>query len=164
MMQKVFNNSILKGLASILFIGLVLSCNKPPSTSSYYRPNYERGGYDSGVGLNFGIDEKYPIEILQGTDKPANAFEEIENLKIEGEYPLTTDQEYKGRMLKRGNDEQQKRDLLKQMVEKAQDLGASGLMNVNYKVFSTATTSGYILTGKAFRYVIKPQPKPAKNY
>jgi uncharacterized protein YbjQ (UPF0145 family) len=64
-------------------------------------------------------------------------------------------------MLKRGNDEQQKRDLLKQMVEKAQDLGASGLMNVNYKVFSTASTSGYILTGKAFRYVIKPQPKPA---
>ena len=82
MMQKVFNNSIGKGLASILFIGLVLSCNKPPSTSSYYRPNYERGGYDSGVGLNFGIDEKYPIEILQGTDKPANAFEEIEKQKI----------------------------------------------------------------------------------
>jgi uncharacterized protein YbjQ (UPF0145 family) len=41
------------------------------------------------------------------------------------------------------------------MVAQAQDLGASGLMKVNYKVFSTAKTTGYTLSGTAFKYVVK---------
>ncbi|WP_144080057.1 hypothetical protein [Flectobacillus major] len=162
MMQKVFKNITPKCYLVGLISVITMSCAKPPQTSSYYRPNYQTGGYDSGLGLGFGVADKYPIEIFQGTERPENAIEEIEKLTISAEYPLTQDQEYKGRMLKRGNDEQQKRDLMNQLVEKAQDLGASGLVNVNYKVFSTAKTSGYILTGTAYRYVLKPQVK--SNY
>ncbi len=151
MMQKPFKQFfLLLAIATLCY-----ACNKPLQTSQYYKPNYERGGYDSGTGFDFGGKDKYPIEILQGTDRPQSKFVEIEKLTISAEYPLTSDQEYKGRMLKRGNDEQQKRDLMNELVAKAQDLGASGLMNVNYKVFSTATTSGYILTGVAFKYVVR---------
>jgi hypothetical protein len=139
----------------------LLGCqsNKNLQTSSYYKPNYQTGGYDQGVGLGFKIPDKYPIEVLQGGDVPKTAFEEMDKLTITEETPLTTDQEFKGRMLKRGNDQQEKEAILARMVAQAQDLGASGIMNVNYKVFSTATTSGYILTSTAFRYILKPVVK-----
>jgi hypothetical protein len=147
--------TILTVMASFVLMGLLSSCAKAPQTSSYYRPNYTTGGTDSGTGFDFGGKDHYPIEILQGNDKPQSGYEELKKLSLTGEYPLTPDQEHKGRMLNRGNDEQQKRDLMKDLIAQAQDLGASGIMNVNYKVFATATTSGFILSGVAFRYTVK---------
>ncbi|MFY7889833.1 MAG: hypothetical protein ACOVOW_13020 [Spirosomataceae bacterium] len=147
--------TIFAAIGYLLVMGLLSSCSKPAQTSSYYRPNYEKGGYDAGTGFDFGGKDHYPIEILQGDDKPQTAYEELKKLSLTGEYPLTPDQEHKGRMLNRGNDEQQKRDLMKDLVAQAQDLGASGIMKVNYKVFSSATTSGFILSGVAFKYTMK---------
>lgn len=129
--------------------------NKNLQTTSYYQPNYQTGTYDQRAGLGFQIPDKYPIEILIGQEKPQTETQEIEKLTISDESPIQPNQEYKGRMLNRGNDQQQKKALLDRMVAQAQDLGASGLMNVNYKVFSSAKTTGYILSGTAFRYVLK---------
>jgi len=129
--------------------------NKNVQTTSYYKPNYEAGGYEQKSGLGFQIPDKFPIEILQGDEKPQTAFEEIEKLTISDESPIQPEQVYKDKMLKRGNNQQEKKALLDRMVTQAQDLGASGLMNVNYKVFSTQKTTGYILSGTAFRYVLK---------
>ena len=129
--------------------------NKNLQTSSYYQPNYQTGTSDRRDGLGFQIPDKYPIEILIGQEKPQTETQEIEKLTISDESPIQPDQLYKGRMLNRGNDQQQKKALLDRMVLQAQDLGASGLMNVNYKVFSSAKTTGYILSGTAFRYVLK---------
>jgi hypothetical protein len=136
---------------------LLLSCksNKNLQTTSYYQPNYQTGSSDRHDGLGFQIPDKYPIEILIGQEQPQAQTESIEKLSISDETPIQPDQLYKGRMLKRGNDQQQKKALLDRMVLQAQDLGASGLMNVNYKVFSTANTTGYTLSGTAFRYVLK---------
>ena len=136
---------------------LFSSCksNKNLQTSSYYQPNYQTGGGEQKTGLGFQIPDKYPIEILIGNEQPQAQTENIEKLSISDETPIQSDQLYKGRMLKRGNDQQQKKALLDRMVLQAQDLGASGLMNVNYKVFTTAKTSGYTLSGTAFRYVLK---------
>lgn len=128
--------------------------NKNLQTTSYYQPNYQTGTNDRHDGLGFAIPDKYPIEILIGQEQPQAATQEIEKLTISDESPLQPDQLYKGRMLNRGNDQQQKKALLDRMVVQAQDLGASGLMNVNYKVFSTAKTTGYTLSGTAFRYVL----------
>ncbi len=139
-------------------VSLLLTNCQPTKTfqpTSYYSPNYQGGGYDQHTGLGFKVPDKYAIDVLQGDEQPKESFEEIEKLTISEEFPLTANQEYKGRMLKRGNDQQEKEAILARMVAQAQDLGASGLMKVNYKVFSTATTSGYILTGTAFRYVLK---------
>jgi hypothetical protein len=129
--------------------------SKNLQTTSYYQPNYQTGGYEQRPGLGFQIPEKYPIEVLIGDEKPQTAVQEIEKLTISDETPIQPNQDYKGTMLKRGNDQQQKKALLDRMVAQAQDLGASGLMNINYKVFSTQKTSGYILTGTAFKYVLK---------
>ncbi|MDZ7897611.1 MAG: hypothetical protein U5N85_06230 [Arcicella sp.] len=129
--------------------------NKNVQTTSYYKNNYETGGTEQRSGLGFQIPDKYPIEILEGQDKPQLAYEEIEKLSLSDESPIQPDQEYKGKMLKRGNNQQEKKAMLDRLVAQAQDLGASGLMNVNYKVFSTQKTTGYTLSGTAFRYVVK---------
>lgn len=144
-------------LLPTFFCLLLTSCksNKNLQTTSYYQPNYQTGTSDRRDGLGFQIPDKYPIEILIGNEQPQAQTESIEKLSISDESPIQPDQLYKGRMLKRGNDQQQKKALLDRMVLQAQDLGASGLMNVNYKVFSSANTTGYILSGTAFRYVLK---------
>lgn len=141
----------------ITFYGNLNACtsNKNVQTTSYYKNNYETGTYDQKTGLGFQVPDKFPIEILEGQDKPQTAYEEIQNLSLSDESPIQPDQEYKGKMLKRGNNQQEKKVMLDRLVAQAQDLGASGLMNVNYKVFSTQKTTGYVLSGTAFRYVIK---------
>lgn len=128
--------------------------NKNVQTTSYYKNNYETGGSEKHSGLGFQIPDKFPIEILEGEAKPQTAFEEIQKLSLSDESPIESDQLYKGKMLKRGNNQQEKKAMLDKLVAQAQDLGASGLMNVNYKVFSTQKTTGYILSATAFKYVI----------
>lgn len=160
MIQKPFKYSLVLNTGKVFFCCLLcslFSCqsNKNLQTTSYYQPNYQTGTYDQRAGLGFQIPDKYPIEILIGQEKPQTETQEIEKLTISDESPIQPNQEYKGRMLNRGNDQQQKKALLDRMVAQAQDLGASGLMNVNYKVFSSAKTTGYILSGTAFRYVLK---------
>jgi hypothetical protein len=130
------------------------SSNKNLQTTSYYKNNYETGGSEQRTGLGFKIPEKFPIEILEGEDKPQLAYEEIEKLSLSDESPIQPDQLYKGKMLNRGNNEQEKRAMLNRLITQAQDLGASGLMNVKYKVFSTQKTTGYTLSATAFRYVV----------
>jgi hypothetical protein len=131
------------------------SSNKNLQTTSYYKNNYETGGSEQRTGLGFKIPDKFPIEILEGEDKPQLAYEEIEKLSLSDESPIQPDQLYKGKMLNRGNNEQEKRAMLNRLITQAQDLGASGLMNVKYKVFSTQKTTGYTLSATAFRYVVK---------
>jgi hypothetical protein len=148
---------------TLLFSLLIAQCfifegcksNKNLQTSSYYQPNYQTGGSDQKTGLGFQIPDKYPIEVLIGEEQPQAQTQVIEKLVISDETPIQPDQLYKGRMLNRGNDQQQKQALLDRMVLQAQDLGASGLMNVNYKVFTTAKTTGYTLSGTAFKYVLQ---------
>lgn len=136
---------------------LLTACksNKNLQTTSYYQPNYQTGGSEQKTGLGFQVPDKYPIEVLIGEEQPQAQTQVIEKLVISDETPIQPDQLYKGRMLNRGNDQQQKQALLNRMVIQAQDLGASGLMNVNYKVFTTAKTTGYTLSGTAFKYVIQ---------
>ena len=129
--------------------------NKNVQTTSYYKNNYETGSSEKHSGLGFQIPDKFPMEILEGEQQPQTAFEEIQKLSLSDESPIQPDQEYKGKMLKRGNNQQEKKAMLDRLVAQAQDLGASGLMNVNYKVFSTQKTTGYILSATAFKYVVK---------
>jgi hypothetical protein len=151
--KRLFVFCLLISFSCLLFIGC--KPNKNLQTTSYYQPNYQTGTDDRKDGLGFQMADKYPIEILIGEEQPQTATQVIEKLTISDETPLQDGQLYKGRMLNRGNDQQQKKALLDRMVAQAQDLGASGLMKVNYKVFSTAKTTGYTLSGTAFKYVVK---------
>lgn len=148
--------NIKKCLLIIIYCSLnACTSNKSVQTTSYYKQNYETGNLDQRTGLGFQKEEKFPIEVLIGDDKPQTEFAILEKLTISDESSITSDQVYKDKMLKRGNNEQEKKALLDRMVAQAQDLGASGLMNVNYKVFSTQKTTGYVLSGTAFKYVIQ---------
>jgi hypothetical protein len=142
-------------LFSVCFLINACQSNKNLQTTSYYKNNYETGGYEQRQGLGFRIPDKFPIEVLQGEEKPQTAYETIQNLSLSDETPIQPDQTYKNTMLKRGNNEQEKRAMLDRLVAQAQDLGASGLMDVKYKVFSTQKTTGYTLSATAFRYVVK---------
>lgn len=146
-----------KLLFSLVVIAVAFgSCRTKVGSTTYYENNYKTAGREAHSGLGFEVPEKYPIEVLEGDVVPANAFESIEKLTITDEQPLEAKQEvYKGAMLKRGNTYDQKKMLMRKIVEQAQELGASGVMNVNYKVFTSTTSSGYILTATAFKYVLK---------
>ncbi len=144
-----------KFLAICILYNIFLSCQKP-QTTSYYDKNYTRGGNDEKHGLSFGLKDKYAIEILEGDEKPKENYEFLTELNLSEESPLTQEQEtYKGAMLKRGLDYNQKASLLKQMIEKAQAEGAHGLMNLKYKAYTTINSSGYSLTANAFKYAVK---------
>jgi len=149
MIQKRFKFSILIGLLSLI------SCSKHVKPTSYYSSNFKDGSSERKDGLGFEIPDKFQIPVFYGKDVPEQSFEAIEIITISGEEPLTADQTYKGKMLKRGNHQNKKKEILDEMVAKAVDLGASALMDVNYKVYSTTTANGYIFTGKAIRYVLK---------
>lgn len=149
MIQKLFKFSILIGFVSLI------SCSKHVKPTSYYSPNFKDGSTEVKSGLGFEIPYKFQIDVFYGNDTPKQSFEVIETVSVSGEEPLTADQTYKGKMLNRGNHQNKKKEILDEMVAKAVDLGASALMDVNYKVYSTTTANGYIFTGKAIRYVLK---------
>jgi hypothetical protein len=152
-LKRLFVFCLLISSSCLLFTGC--KSNKNLQTTSYYQPNYQTGTNDRKDGLGFQMADKYPIEILIGEEQPQTATEIIEKLTISDETPIQEGQLYKGKMLYRGNTQVQKKALLDRMIAQAQDLGASGLMKVNYKVFSTAKTTGYTLSGTAFKYVLK---------
>ncbi|MBP6386303.1 MAG: hypothetical protein KA313_06770 [Pseudarcicella sp.] len=143
-------------LLNLLLVGII-SCKKPQVTS-YYDKNYTRGGNDEKHGLSFGLKDNYDIEVLESGEKPKAAFSLLTELKLTEESPLTDEQQtYKGAMLKRGLDYNQKMSLLNQMVAKAKEEGAHGLMDLKYKAFTTVNTSGYSLTANAFRYTVNQE-------
>ena len=149
MIQKLFKFSILIG-----FVGLI-SCSKHVKPTSYYSPNFKDGSTERKDGLGFEIPYKFQIDVFYANESPKQSFEVIETITVSGEEPLTADQTYKGKMLNRGNHQNKKKEILDEIVAKAVDFGASALMDVNYKVYSTTTANGYTFTGKAIRYVLK---------
>lgn len=149
MTQKLFSICLLVGITGLF------SCSKHVKPTTYYSPNFKDGSTEVKSGLGFEIPYKFQIDVLYGNEAPKQSFEVIETITMSGEEPLTADQTYKGKMLNRGNHQNKKKEILDEMVAKAVDVGASALMEVNYKVYSTTNANGYIFTGKAIRYVLK---------
>ena len=48
-----------------------------------------------------------------------------------------------------------KKEILDKMVAKAEELGASALMDIKYQVYTTKDANGYTFSGTAIRYVLK---------
>lgn len=150
MIQKVF-----KGVSLVLLGTFMLSCSKHIQPSTYYSPNAKDGSSERHDGLGFELPTKYAIEVLYFNETPKQKYEEIEKISISDEVPLSADQTQNGKMLYRGMHQNKKRELLDRMVAKAEDMGASALIDVKYQVYSTKDASGYTFSGKAIRYVLK---------
>ena len=138
-----------------LFLATFISCSKHIQPSSYYSPNYKNGGVERHDGLGFEIPIKYAIDVFYFNEQPKQRFEVIENISFSDEVPLSADQTQNGLMLNRGIHQNKKKEILDKMVAKAEELGASAIMDVKYQVYSTKDANGYTFNGTAIRYVLK---------
>jgi hypothetical protein len=150
MTQKVFNAAL-----CLLIVGLLSNCSKHVQPSSYYSPNFKNGGVDRHDGLGFEIPLKYDIDIFYFNEQPKQRFAVIEPINFSDEVPLSANQTVNGNMLNRGIHQNKKKEILDKMVAKAEELGASALMDIKYQVYTTKDANGYTFSGTAIRYVLK---------
>lgn len=138
-----------------LLLFTVVSCSKHVQPNTYYSPDYKNGGVERHDGLGFVIPVKYAIDVFYFNETPKQAYETIEAISFAEDVPLNEDQTQNGKMLYRGMHQNKKKEIMDKMVAKAEDLGASALVDVKYSVYSTKDASGYQFSGKAVRYVVK---------
>lgn len=95
---------------------------------------------------------KYPIDIFYENENPGRLYDLVQEMESRKELALDKSQNANGRMLSRGNTMQDKELLLAKLSLEAKRAGADALVNVRYTYFTTKTTNGYLLTGKAVKY------------
>ena len=95
---------------------------------------------------------KYPVDVFYFNERPDRPFDPIRELNSAGEVPLNDRQMADHRMVKRGNDMQQKETLLARMTLDAKKLGADALIDVRYKYYTSLTDNGYQMSGVAVKY------------
>jgi hypothetical protein len=139
----------------ILLFSTVLSCSKHVQPNTYYSPNYKDGGTERHDGLGFEIPVKYAIDIFYFNEQPKQSYAVIEPISFSDEVPLSVEQTQNGKMLNRGIHQNKKKEILDKMVAKAEELGASALMDIKYQVYTTKDANGYTFSGTAIRYVLK---------
>lgn len=131
-------------MKSTLVLGLVwllCACGRPTTTPG--------GGFGMPIKL---ANTSYPIDVFyenQSTERPYTALGPV---KVEREVPLDERQTKGGRMIYRGNDEEQKRALLDQLIVEAVAKGAHALVNVRYKYYTGKDYQGFLMEGTAVKY------------
>ena len=96
---------------------------------------------------------KYPTEMYYGTQQPDKTYQVVQDLSISEENPLGYSQRVnEGRMLKRGNDEDAKQLLYAKLSLQAKELGADGLINITYKVFTGMKSDGFEIRATAVKF------------
>ncbi len=122
-------------------ITLCLSCARPVTTP------------DGGLGIPIKLaNAEYPIDIFYENQPTTRVYTTIGPVKIEKEVPLSNQQTRDGRMIYRGNDEEQKRALLDQLILQAVGMGAHAIVNVRYKYYTAKDYQGFIMDGTAVKY------------
>ncbi len=138
----------------ISFFAVIISCKKPLQTSSYYETNFATGqtAQRNGIALPQ-MKEKYPIDVFFKPEKPSFEVESIQEVSLnEEDFDPKSLQIVKDRMVLRGQSADQKKVLIAALIEKAENLGASCLYDVNYKYYTSKTSSGYTISGIAGKY------------
>ena len=133
---------------------IVFSCKKPLQTTSYYETNYATGITQQRQGLAIKQGkENYPIDVFFKPDKPSFEVETIEAVSISQEEANSYKEKLvKGRMVQRGQTADEKKILIAALIEKAQNLGAACLFDINYQYYTSTSVSGYIISGIAGKY------------
>ncbi len=80
------------------------------------------------------------------------SYQEIGKVKVEKEVELAPAETKQRRMIYRGNNEDQKRALLDQLIIQAVAMEASAIVNVTYKYYTAATYQGFVLEGVAVKF------------
>jgi hypothetical protein len=136
---------------------LIISCKKPLQTTSYYDTNYATGQTTERSGLALPQKKiKYAIDVFFKPEKPSFEVDQIQEISLNFEEANTSKENLvNGRMVERGKTADEKQLLIEALVAKAESLGASCLLEVNYQYYTSTTASGYIITGIAGKYSLK---------
>lgn len=94
----------------------------------------------------------YVVDVFYDNERPKRPFAPIQDLQLQGEMPVLAGQSVNRRMVRRGNDMEQKHVLLSRMTLQAKKLGADALVTVKYTYYTSQTDNGYVLSGLAVRY------------
>lgn len=94
----------------------------------------------------------FPVDVFYENQRPERPFEPIRNLEVSDETPVRDGQVLNKRLLKRGNDMQEKELLLARLTLQAKKLGANALVGVKYTYYTSATDNGFSMRGLAVRY------------
>ncbi len=103
-------------------------------------------------GIPITTSTKYPIDIFYEYQPMERPYSEIGWVEITSQDSLSPDQTKDKRMMQRGNDAKTKELLTARLVIKAQKIGASAIINVQYQYYTTVKDEGYLLKGLAVRY------------
>lgn len=135
--MKLITSFILCILGSALFF----SCGRPVSTSN------------GGLGIPIKLAKAdYPIDVFYENQPTTRVYTALGPVKVEKEVPLSDRQTKEGRMLYRGNDEEQKKALLDQLILQGIGMGAHALVNVKYQYYTAKDYQGFVMTGTAVKY------------
>ena len=140
--SKLKNSRPLFTICYLLFAFYLTACNRPITNS------------DGSMGLPILLAKpSYPIDVFFKNQTLDRNYESLGAVKVEKEVMLSTKQTTKqGRMVNRGNDEEQKRALLDQLILQGLGMGANAIINVNYKYYTAATYQGFSMEGIAVKY------------
>ena len=94
----------------------------------------------------------YPVDVFYENQRPERPFEPLQDLETKGEVPLDDRQTAHQRMVRRGNDMQQKELLLARLTMQAKKLGADALIGIRYTYYTSMTSNGYVMSGLAVKY------------
>jgi len=125
-------NAVRPGAMLLLLAGLLAGCFRP----IVYLKN----------------TPNYPVEVFYFNERPKRPFDPIRELSSTGDVPLNDRQTADYRMVRRGNDMQQKEALLARLTLEAKKLGADALIDVQYKYYTSRTENGYLMSGMAVKY------------
>jgi hypothetical protein len=143
------------GKIHLFCLAFVLSyCQKPLQTNSYYENSYATGTktQHSGIAQPF-MKDKYAIDVFVKPQKPEFEVVDIQEISFGSEaLNGSKEQLVKGRMVQRGQNIEEKKQLIALLVQKAEELGATCLYNVNYQYYTDQRSSGYVISGMAARY------------
>jgi hypothetical protein len=128
------------------FLFLLISCATAGCIRSYTTP-------DGATAIPIQLAKpSYPIDVFFDNQNVEKNFESLGKVKVEQEVPLVAAQTRQGRMLYRGNDQDQKKRLLDQLILQAISKGAQALVNVKYSYYTSATHQGFVMEGTAVKY------------
>ncbi len=145
-MRPTFKITLLHSTVSLFYILLFVatSCSRVITTP------------DGGMGLPIKLaSPSYPIDVFYASQQVAESYIALGPVKVEREVELTKAEMKTKRLIGRGNDEDQKRALLDQLIIQGVSMGANALVNVRYKYYTAATYQGYIMEGTAVKYEVK---------
>ncbi|MEZ4900755.1 MAG: hypothetical protein R2822_02875 [Spirosomataceae bacterium] len=127
---------------TFLLIALLYACGRPTTTSN------------GGLGIPIKLaNAEYPLDIFYENQPTNRPYTTLGPVKVEKEVPLNTAQTSReGRMIYRGNNEEQKRALLDQLILQGVGMGAHALVNVRYKYYTAKDYQGFVMEGVAVKY------------